>query len=133
MSAAVFVVIGGPELLISGVLDTFSFLPPGQAISGQQLVPLLSVLLSQSFILAAKAIGPAVAALLITTIAIGMVSRVMPQLNLLQMGLSSNLAVMYLAIFLTLGGCVWLFIDDIGQTTNVIHRGLKSALIESGP
>lgn len=130
ISVAVFVVIGGPELLVSGVLDSFIYLTPGKDISGQKIVPLLGVLLSQSFALTVKAVGPAFAAILVSTIAIGMVGRTLPQLNFLQVGLTSNLAVMFLAVFLTLGGCVWLFVDDIESATHVIQQGLKSSFID---
>lgn len=124
-SAAVFVVIRGPELLVSGVLDTFQSIPLGHEIAVANIFPLLMLLLSQSFTLMLKAVGPAVVALLVSTMVLGMVSKSLPQLNVFNVGLSSNMAVMFLAVFLTLGGCLWLFVNDVEQTTIIIRQSLE--------
>ena len=81
-------------------------------------------LLQQSFSLAVRGVGPAIAALMITTLTVGFISRSMPQLNMLQIGLNSNLLVLWLAIFLTLGGCIWLFVDDIQSALETIQGSL---------
>ena len=124
-SAAVFVAIRGPELLVSGVLDTFESIPIGHEIAAANILPLLMLLLTQSFTLMLKAVGPAVVALLISTAVLGMVSKSIPQLNVFNVGLSSNMVVMFLAVFLTLGGCLWLFVNDVEQTTTIIQQSLE--------
>jgi len=124
-SAAVFVAIRGPELLVSGVLDTFASIPIGHEIAAANILPLLTLLLTQSFTLMLKAVGPAVVALLISTVVLGMVPKSLPQLNVFNVGLSSNMVVMFLAVFLTLGGCLWLFVNDVEQTTTIIQQGLE--------
>ena len=83
------------------------------------------LLLTQSFTLMLKAVGPAVVALLISTAVLGMVSKSIPQLNIFNVGLSSNMVVMFLAVFLTLGGCLWLFVNDVEQTTTIIQQSLE--------
>lgn len=113
LSLAVFALMGGPEMMVTAVLDTFQQVPLGQSIAQSQLLEMIGLLLAQSLSLAVRAVGPAVATLLITTLALGFLNRTVPQLNMLQVGLGSNLIVFWLAIFLTLGGCVWLFVEDI--------------------
>ena len=125
LSAAVFVLIGGPEMLIASVLDSFKTLPVGSPVETTNLLETCITLLHQSFLLALKAVAPAMGALMVATIVVGMLSRSLPQINILQVGLSSNLIVMLLALFLTLGGCIWLFVDDLQASIQFLQQALR--------
>ena len=127
VSLAVFALIGGPEMMISAVLTTFVQLPLGTGLHAESVLALVTQLLQQSFVLTLRGVGPAIASLMIATFVIGLVGRTYPQMNMLHIGLNSNLAVMLLAVFLTLGGCVWLFVDDWKQAVEVIQATLISA------
>ena len=119
--------MNGPELVIGSVLRTFHQLPTGTSIAPAGILELLPAILQQSFILSVSGIGPGIAAMLVTSITFGFVCRTFPQMNLTSLALGSNVTIMFLAIFLTLGGCIWLFVDDIGPTLEMI----QSALFES--
>ena len=125
LSLAAFALIGGPELVITATLDTFANVPIGTSLHSTTVFPLLGDLLQQSFILTLRGVAPAVAALMISTLVIGLVSRTYPQMNLLGLGLSSNLLVMFLAICFKLGGCVWLFVDDLQQIMALIQDSIS--------
>ena len=127
VSLVAFILIGGPELVLGSVLETFRTLPAGMAIDPQQILELLNALVHRSLDLALRAAGPAIISILLATVAIGMIARTVPQLNVLQTGLPSNLIVMLLALTLTLGGCVWLFIDDLPATLQGLIEGLRSS------
>ena len=88
------------------------------------LVDLAIELLRQSFLLTLRGVAPAVGAILISTFVVGLISRNYPQINLLNMGLTSNLCVMILSLSFTLGGCVWLFADDFQQVVATIQNAL---------
>jgi flagellar biosynthetic protein FliR len=127
LSLAAFALIGGPELVVSAMLDTFVRLPLGSSLETSNVLALVTELLQQSFLLTLRAVAPAVAALMISTLVIGLISRTYPQMNLLGLGLSSNLIVMLLAIFFTLGGSVWLFVDDLDHFIAMIGNGMGEA------
>ena len=129
ISLAAFALMGGPELVLSALLDTCVHLPLGASLRSTDVIALLTQLLQQSFLLTLRGVGPAVAALLISTIVIGLVSRTYPQMNMLGVGLNSNQFVMFLAVFLTLGGCVWLFVDDLGGVVVLIQSSLRELQI----
>ena len=124
LSLAVFALVNGPDLVVSSVLDTFVSLPPGTPIKAGSMLELLTQLLQQSFVLTLRGVAPAVASLMISTLVIGLIGRTYPQMNMLQIGLSSNLIVMMLAIFLTLGGCMWLFVDNWQEAIVFIETAL---------
>lgn len=127
LSAAAFVLMNGPEMLIASTLDTFVHLPVGTTLESAGVSELLIELLRQSFMLTLRGVAPAVAAMMVSTVVIGVISRNYPQVNLLSLGLTSNLSVMMLALFFTLGGCVWLFVDDFQQILSTIHSALDAA------
>ena len=124
VSLAVFAIIGGPELVLTACLDTFAQLPLGTSLETPEVLGLITQLLQQSFVLTLKGVGPAIASLLIATLVIGMVGRAYPQINMLHVGLNSNLVIMLLTIFLTLGGSIWLFVDDWQQSIEVIQAAI---------
>ena len=80
----------------------------------------------QSFLLTLRGVAPGVAAMLISTLVIGMINRAYPQFNLLSLGISSNLLVMLVALLFTVGGCVWLFVDDFQQILETIRTALMN-------
>jgi flagellar biosynthesis protein FliR len=124
LSIAVFVVIGGPEMVLSALIESYESLPISTTIGPGHGLAMLGNLLQQSLILTLRGVAPAVASLLISTITIGMLSRAFPFMNMLGLGFNSNQFMFFLATFLTMGGCVWLFMDDVGGILNSIQQSL---------
>lgn len=130
LSLAAFAVIGGPAMVMTAVADTFVHLPLGTALFTDSLPALMGELLHQSFLLTLRAVGPVISCLLVSNIVVGIISRTYPQMNLLGMGLTTNMIVMAGAVFLTIGGTVWLFVDDVKPTLDWTQQQLKSISIE---
>jgi len=128
LSLAAFAVIGGPAIVMSAVADTFVHLPLGTQLEAGALPGLMGELLQQSFMLTLRAVGPVVVCLLVSNIVIGIISRTYPQMNLLGIGLTSNMVVMMGAVFLTVGGTVWLFVDDVKPTLDWTQQHLQESI-----
>src|SRR6185295_6450118 len=88
LTLAMFVLLDGHRLLAEAVLDTYTWLPPGKAMLGESYVTALTALLGQSFLLGVRAAAPAMAALLLATLVLGLVGRTLPQINVLVVGFS---------------------------------------------
>jgi flagellar biosynthetic protein FliR len=127
LSIAIFVMIGGPEMVLSALLDSYRSIPCGIGFSPEGGLRLLGELLQQSFWLTLRGVAPAIAALLISTITIGMLSRAFPFMNMLGLGFNSNQFIFLLAVFLTMGGSVWLFMDDVGGVLHLVQQRLAEA------
>lgn len=132
VSIAAFALIGGPALVVTAMLDTFIQIPLTTTLGESPMMAMVTDLLQQSFMLTLRAIGPVLIALFVSNIVIGLISRTYPQMNLLGLGLGSNLVVMFMAVFLSLGGTVWLFVDDIETTIDFVNQGLQEAKV-AGP
>jgi flagellar biosynthetic protein FliR len=124
VAVATYVVIGGHRMLLGGLLDTFATLPPGAAALPGGLEQLLVGLLSESFQLGLRAAAPAIAALLLATLVLGLVSRSLPQLNLLALGFGFNAIVTFAVLTMSFGGAAWLLQDRLEPTLDTVLQTL---------
>ena len=125
-AAGVFILSGGMELSLATAMSSFASLPIGNSLPSDQVVDMITTILNQSFELTIRAVAPAVAALLVSTILVGIISRTLPQLNLFQVGFSTNIGLMLTAAFLTLSGCVWLVMDQYEQVNELIQASMSA-------
>lgn len=113
VTLAAYMLIGGHRLLLGGLLDTFQTIPPGTAVFAQETQRLFVDLFTESFELGLRAAAPATVALLLATLVLGMVSRALPQLNILALGFGFNSLVTFSVLSITFGGACWLLQDRL--------------------
>ena len=139
LSTALFMIIGGHRMLLGGLLDTFSTIPPGGCVAmflgadggpdGQgmlaSLVEMCLVLLAQSFHVAVRAAAPVLAAVLLATLVLGLISRTLPQLNVMVIGFGINAMMTFGVLFLSLGAAMLVFQDQVAATVQVLFQTLR--------
>ena len=76
--------------------------------------------------LAIRAAAPAVTALLLATLALGLVGRTLPQLNVLTLGFGANSLLAFAALGLSLGTAAWAFQDQVQPALETILESLKA-------
>ena len=76
--------------MIEALLETFAWAPPGQAMLGDTYVDTLTGMMTQSFALGIRAAAPLMVALLLSTIVLGLISRTLPQINIIAVGFGLN-------------------------------------------
>ncbi|MEW4562256.1 flagellar biosynthetic protein FliR [Bremerella sp. JC770] len=128
---AVFLVIGGHRFLMSALLHTFAEIPPGVAAIDVQLVHVIRETLANSLILGVQAAAPGTVALLVGVLVMGVISRTLPQLNLMAIGFSMNTMLLMAFVMLTIGSVVWIFQGSVEPTVDSIrsmfHRTVETA------
>jgi len=125
ITLAVFVIIGGHRLLVGAVMETFKFMPPGHVSLPPSLAPMISSLLAESFSLAVRGAAPAIVALLLATIVLGLISRTLPQLNVLAVGFGLNAAVSFIVLAISIGAIAWLFQEQLDPAVQTIVDSLR--------
>ena len=120
IALSVFLIIGGHRHVMSALLDTFSWMPPGSGNFGTGVVQTMTGVLGQSFVLGIRAAAPAVVALLMSILVMGLISRTLPQLNILAIGFSVNTIVLMGTLALSLGSVVWIFQQEVGPTVEAV-------------
>lgn len=118
----VFLFAGGLRAMVQGLLDSFGSLPLLTFSVNDSVVDVLSDLLMGSMVLALRLAGPAITALLLTSVAMGLISRTMPQLNILAVGFSIRIVAALLIVAATLASIepiitafMWDSLDELLQ------------------
>lgn len=119
VALAIFLTIGGHRMLLEALLETYGAFPPGGVVLSSEMVMTLVDLMGQSFSIAVRVGAPAVVALQLSGLAMGIMSRTVPQINILVVGFSVRTigAIFFLAISMTAFG---LFVE--GQIPVVIDQ-----------
>lgn len=93
-----FLALNGHHLMITGLADSFSILPLGtMAIKGAAVGGLVEAF-AGIFLAALKIGAPVVGAIFLTDVALGILARTVPQLNVFVVGLPAKMAVALLAV-----------------------------------
>ncbi len=127
LTLAVFVAVGGHRIVTQSLLETFVALPPGHAALGTSFVEVLTSIITQAFALGIRAAAPLLTALLLSNLVLGLISRTLPQINVIAVGFGLNALLAMGLLFLSLGAAAWTFQDP---TIEVMHR-IQEALIAS--
>lgn len=96
VATLVFLVVNGHHVLLQGIVDSFNLVPLGQAHFSAALGTKMMELFSQVFFIAFRVGAPVIGALFITNMALGVVARTVPQMNVFIVGMPLNLAVGFL-------------------------------------
>ena len=120
-----FLLIGGHRLVVAGLLETFQWMPPGDVHFMGGIITVLTEIAAHSFSLGIRAAAPTVAALLMATIVLGLISRTLPQLNILAVGFGINSIVLIGTLAVTLGSIIWVFQDQVEPTLESILDVLR--------
>jgi flagellar biosynthetic protein FliR len=125
LALAVFLAIGGHRMVLAGLLDTFQAIPPGSGRLPGSLAEGIATLLAQSFSLGVRAAAPAVTAVLVATLVVGLMSRTVPQVNVLAMGLGLNAILALAALGVTIGIMAWAFADQVQPALETLLRTIR--------
>ncbi|MCC6125564.1 MAG: flagellar biosynthetic protein FliR [Pirellulales bacterium] len=125
---AIYLSLGGHRMVMAGLLDTFQAIPPGLAVFTQSITEAFVTLVAQSFSLAVRASAPAVAALLLAALVVGLIGRTVPQLNVMNMGFALNSCLMFGILSITLGGALWAFHGYLEPALETICNALNVPL-----
>jgi flagellar biosynthetic protein FliR len=130
LASTVFALIGGLNVLVCSLLDTFVTIPLGTIGFQPDVAYSLVMILSMSFNLALRVAAPVLVATLTSLFVIGLLGKTLPQLNLMSVGFGINSMVMFLFLFLTIGTGIWVFQENIGEVFEILFAGLHMTIEE---
>ncbi len=100
LATLIFLLSNAHHLMIKGLADSFNILPCGEMSIGNVVIGGFLALFSQLFITALKIGGPIVGVILLTEIALGILARTVPQLNILVLGFPVKILVGMITVML---------------------------------
>lgn len=124
IALSIFLLCGGHRIAMTGFLDTFAALPPGSVGMATSLGDMVVTLLMQSFALGIRIAAPATVALMLASLVMGIISRTLPQLNVMALGFGLNALVTFSFLSASLAGMAWLFQDEIEPAIETVLHTL---------
>lgn len=115
------------HLLISAVAESFALLPVGEVTFGGPLVRQLVSLISDAFVIGFKIAAPITVIILITDIALGIISKSIPQLNVFILGFPVKILVGLVVLLLTIGAFRGIVNVIIRGTYEEIYKFIRQA------
>jgi flagellar biosynthetic protein FliR len=103
LAVVIFLAIGGHRALVGGLMQTFRVVPPAGFAPADGLIGPVVAMLAASFVLALKVAAPVLIALLVATVALGLLHKTVPQCNLLSIGLPVRAMLGLLVLAASLG------------------------------
>jgi flagellar biosynthetic protein FliR len=125
LAMVVFLLIRGHIVLIGALAKSFQTLPIGKFIVSEEVVSSLIQILQMSFILALHIFAPLLVAIFLTTLAMGFVSRTVPQLNILSIGFPLRIAFGFVLLVLCLPPVVQVFLNMLDKTMMKVYEVLN--------
>jgi flagellar biosynthesis protein FliR len=123
LAVAIFFIVGGHRQVLAALLRSFTSMPPGHGKLPTGLVEALSLISAQSFEVGIRASAPVMITLLLATLSVALISRTLPQLNAVAVGLNFNSMIVLGILAFCLGSVGWVFqgeletaIEAVGQT-----------------
>ncbi|MCA9237587.1 MAG: flagellar biosynthetic protein FliR [Planctomycetales bacterium] len=126
LALVMFVLLDGHEMIIEALLETYKWLPPGRAGWGATYTDAAVTLLSQSFLLGIRAAAPAMTALLLATLVLGLIGRTMPQINVLAVGFSVNAFTTLACLVVSIGAIALTFPQRAVDAITVIRDAIAA-------
>ncbi len=118
-----FLSMNGHLFLLTGLAESFHLVPPGGLFITPSLADSMLVFSGQLFVLAVKIAAPVMASLFLVDLALALVSRAAPQMNVIQIGFPLKIGVGFLFMTLTLTALshyVGDYIADLGPMYHAV-------------
>ena len=130
-AVAVFLLVGGHRQVVAALLDTFQWMPPGEARFSADLLETINAIVTQSFVLGLRTAAPVIVALMGATLVLGLVSRALPRLNTLALGFSLNTLLVLAVLSLSMGSAAWVFQEHTDQAVQMLQAAFERLSPES--
>jgi flagellar biosynthetic protein FliR len=120
LATAIFFLVGGHRQVIDALLRSFQWMPPGNGRLPDGLVEALTQITSQSFETGIRAAAPIMVSILLATLVVALISRTLPQLNAVAVGLNFNSLIVLGMFALCLGSAAWVFQEGLADVIDAI-------------
>lgn len=115
LALAIFFLVGGHRQVMHALLGSFEWMPPGAGTLPDDLALALSAVAAHSFETGIRASAPVMVSLLLAILIIALISRTLPQLNSIAVGLNLNALIAPLILAFCLGSAAWTFQNEAEQ------------------
>ncbi len=113
LATAIYVLINGHLILLRALIQTFETIPLLSGHDHHTVVNIMVEMLGAAFRLGIRLAGPALVAIFLATLAMGFISRTMPQLNILAAGFPVRILLAMVLVIASLGTVFYILEDSL--------------------
>ncbi len=129
ISMLLFLTMDGHHMLIRALFDSFSSLPPGKAVFNAGISDIVQGIFSSVLATGVRIAAPIVATVLILDVALGTISRMVPQMNIFVIGMPLKIIIGLIIITITIP----LFVSVMQSIFELMDTGVADYLKELNP
>ncbi len=122
-----FLVMGGHRQVVQALLDSFQVVSPGAILPATPLAELLRDTGGLAFQLSVRITAPILLAMLTALIAVAMLNRTLPQLNIMAIGHNLNALLLFVVLLFSVGSIAWIFQDQMVVALEHMQQVLRNA------
>jgi flagellar biosynthetic protein FliR len=126
LATAAFLSLGGLEITISTLIGTFGKVPVGGLTPGSLPLDLVIATLASGVDLAVRVASPVTGIIVLLMVALGLISKTLPQLNVMSIGFTIKIIAGLAALMLAVGSIHQVAGDRIGQTLRDMSQWASS-------
>jgi flagellar biosynthesis protein FliR len=121
LALAIFFLVGGHRQVLEALLGSFAWMPPGQGQLPASLLDTMTIVATHSFETGIRAAAPVMVAMLLAILIVALISRTIPQLNAVAVGLNFNSLIVLAVFALCLGSAGWVFQSEVGKVIDQVR------------
>jgi flagellar biosynthetic protein FliR len=121
LALAIFFLAGGHRQVLDALLGSFAWMPPGNGRLPDNLAETLTTVAANSFETGIRASAPVMMALLLAILIVALISRTIPQLNSVAVGLNFNSLIVLGGLSICLGSAAWVFQEQVGDVIEQVR------------
>lgn len=126
--ATVFVLSGGYHWFIKTLVESFTILPIAKPIVGDRVAMDIVYMMKDYFEIALKLSMPIVSVIIIIDVALGILARTVPQMNMFVIGIPLKMLILFILLIITVPTVIrynYIIIDTLVNAVNEVMWGLK--------
>lgn len=103
LAILLFLSLNVHHLFLEALVASFEMLPPGRIDLSGGAIPMMIDVINHSFVLSLRLVAPILALLILSSLTLGIMARVFPQLNVFLLSFPLNIGISFIVMGLTLG------------------------------
>ncbi len=122
----IFLVTNGHHMLIKALYQSFDIVPLGSAVIGPGMVDNIIIVFQNMFSVAFRIAAPIVAAVIITDVVLGIISKTIPQMNVFVLGMPLKVLLGVIIVLITIPAFIYIVTMLTDDMSIEIYKFIKS-------
>ena len=122
VALVIFFIVDGHHMLIKSLIESFILLPIGKGLLYGDTMMTMIEIIANYFVIGLKIALPIVLIILLADVCMGLISRAVPQINVMILGLPVKMLIGIIAISISLPIIIKLFLNNISYIPDIFRK-----------